>query len=413
MTNQLKQSEYPPEDVLVKSGLHRMLVLFHGPADWPAWQVLLALLIPLAAVVLAWTAISSQFGLGLLAAGLLALFFFADALLLRSLPRRGVSYGPWQSQLFALTIPRTTVALACSLIAVLLGPFWGFSALLGLQLLGSATLVYGTLVEPFRLGLTYLTVETDRLAAEDEPIRILHISDLHVERLTRREEQLLAMLKDVEVDIILITGDYLNLSYVRDHQAQDDVRHLLAQISAPYGVYATLGSPPVDQRNVIPPLFDDLPVLLLVNESRLVELDGGRRLVLLGLDCSHHLATDAMALDRLMSTSPNGMPSVLMYHAPDLMPEAAAHDIDLYLCGHTHGGQVRLPIIGAVLTSSQLGKRYEMGLYQEGRTHMYVSRGVGLEGLSAPRVRFLAPPEITLITVHGRRSASDRQADLN
>ena len=83
------------------------------------------------------------------------------------------------------------------------------------------------------------------------------------------------------------------------------------------------------------------------------------------------------------------------------MPEAAGHEIDLYLCGHTHGGQVRLPIIGAVLTSSQLGKRYEMGLYQGGRTHMYVSRGIGLEGLSAPRVRFLAPPEITLVTVQG------------
>jgi hypothetical protein len=85
------------------------------------------------------------------------------------------------------------------------------------------------------------------------------------------------------------------------------------------------------------------------------------------------------------------------------MPEAARHGIDLYLCGHTHGGQVRLPGFGAILTSSQLGKRYEMGLYREGQTSMYVSRGVGLEGLSAPRVRFLAPPEITLITLQGAK----------
>ena len=73
----------------------------------------------------------------------------------------------------------------------------------------------------------------------------------------------------------------------------------------------------------------------------------------------------------------------------------------LVLCGHTHGGQVRLPLFGAILTSSQLGKRYEMGLYREGNTQMYVSRGVGLEGLSAPRVRFLAPPEVTLVTLVG------------
>ncbi len=69
------------------------------------------------------------------------------------------------------------------------------------------------------------------------------------------------------------------------------------------------------------------------------------------------------------------------------------------LCGHTHGGQVRLPLIGPILTSSQLGRRYVMGLYEEGGTRLYNSRGVGLEGLSAPRVRFLAPPEMTLVEI--------------
>jgi predicted MPP superfamily phosphohydrolase len=81
------------------------------------------------------------------------------------------------------------------------------------------------------------------------------------------------------------------------------------------------------------------------------------------------------------------------------MPQAVAHGLNLYLCGHTHGGQVRLPIYGALLTSSQLGKRYEMGHYREDDTHLYVSRGLGLEGLSAPRVRFLCPPEMTLVTL--------------
>jgi hypothetical protein len=81
------------------------------------------------------------------------------------------------------------------------------------------------------------------------------------------------------------------------------------------------------------------------------------------------------------------------------MPQAVELGIDLYLCGHTHGGQVRLPVIGPLLTSSHLGREYVMGHYQVGQTHLYVSRGVGLEGLSAPRVRLLAPPEITLLTL--------------
>ena len=88
------------------------------------------------------------------------------------------------------------------------------------------------------------------------------------------------------------------------------------------------------------------------------------------------------------------------------MPQAVAHGIDLYLCGHTHGGQVRLPLIGPLLTSSKLGRRYVMGHYREGATHLYVSRGVGFEGLGAPRVRLLCPPEIALVEVSAERQGS-------
>ena len=100
--------------------------------------------------------------------------------------------------------------------------------------------------------------------------------------------------------------------------------------------------------------------------------------------------------------APPSVPDVLLYHSPELMPQAVQMGIDLYLCGHTHGGQVRMPIIGPLLTSSNLGRDYVMGHYEEEQTDLYVSTGVGLEGLSAPRVRLLAPPEITLVTLrHG------------
>ena len=76
--------------------------------------------------------------------------------------------------------------------------------------------------------------------------------------------------------------------------------------------------------------------------------------------------------------------TILLYHMPDLMPEAEAQGIDLYLAGHTHGGQWRLPGYGALITSSIFGKRYEMGHYTEGGTQLYVSRGLGMEGLFSP-----------------------------
>jgi predicted MPP superfamily phosphohydrolase len=81
------------------------------------------------------------------------------------------------------------------------------------------------------------------------------------------------------------------------------------------------------------------------------------------------------------------------------MPLVQQYPIDLYLCGHTHGGQIRLPFYGAILTSACTGKQYEMGPYLEQETLLYISRGIGLEGLSAPRMRLLCRPEIILFTL--------------
>jgi hypothetical protein len=188
-------------------------------------------------------------------------------------------------------------------------------------------------------------------------MKILHISDIHLERMTRREAMLLDLIDQANPDLILITGDYLNLSYVDDPLAQAQVKSLLSQITAPNGVYAVLGSPTVDDRELIPYLFNDLPIHLLRDEWEVVDMGDGQQLVLLGLQCSHDLPTDRQRLSRVAKFAPNLVPRILLYHAPDLMPEATQQGIDLYLCGHTHGGQVRLPLIGAVWTSSQYGKR--------------------------------------------------------
>jgi predicted MPP superfamily phosphohydrolase len=89
------------------------------------------------------------------------------------------------------------------------------------------------------------------------------------------------------------------------------------------------------------------------------------------------------------------------YHSPDLIEAASERGIDLYLAGHTHGGQIRLPLYGAIATSSIYYKEYEAGLFQLGRTYLYVSRGLGLEGASAPRARFLCRPEVAVHMLRG------------
>lgn len=100
----------------------------------------------------------------------------------------------------------------------------------------------------------------------------------------------------------------------------------------------------------------------------------------------------------LFAHFPKNQISIFLYHYPDLIPEVSeSRKIDLYLAGHTHGGQVRMPFYGALITFSKFDKKYESGLYKENETYLYVNRGIGMEGGNAPRIRFLARPEITVI----------------
>ncbi|HLE83608.1 MAG TPA: metallophosphoesterase [Thermoanaerobaculia bacterium] len=96
---------------------------------------------------------------------------------------------------------------------------------------------------------------------------------------------------------------------------------------------------------------------------------------------------------------PAGTPRIVLTHSPDAVEEAARRGIALVLAGHTHGGQVALPFYGAIITLSRLGKQLEYGLYRVDKTSLYVTRGVGMEGGLAPRVRFWAWPEIAVIDV--------------
>ena len=95
---------------------------------------------------------------------------------------------------------------------------------------------------------------------------------------------------------------------------------------------------------------------------------------------------------------------MFLYHYPDEIDAVLTHGIDFYCAGHTHGGQVSLPWYGALITLSRFDKQYESGRYRKGDTTLYVNRGIGMEGGDAPRVRFCARPEVTVLEVI---SASD------
>lgn len=403
----------PQEGILEDRWLHQLFLITHLPATWPAWKLAVGLLAAALIVGLVWWPLGGS--LAITAAAIYLLFALGDWLLLWWLPRSSRSFGPIGPQLYLKTIPRLGAAILVALVALVwrLAAFnplrepstfnfqlW-LGALIFLQFIGTVIYLWSTLHEPFALTTTHLSIQSPGLPDHSQPFRLLHLSDLHVERLTPREAKLLELIEQAQPDLIVITGDFLNLSYVDDSTARAEVRKVLAKLSAPYGVYATLGSPPVDRRQTTPSLFDGTAIRLLRDEVAVLQLADGRTLSLIGMDCDHDLAGDAQVFKELIKFVPANSAQVLLYHSPELMPLVQNYPVDLYLCGHTHGGQIRAPFYGAILTSSALGKRYEMGRYVEQNTTLYISRGIGLEGLSAPRMRLLCPPEIILFTLSG------------
>ena len=301
------------------------------------------------------------------------------------LPRSGRSFGPAKPAVMQLAIARCVFALIPF-------PLWLFVLI---QLIGTAAIIYGFWIEPFQLKTTHMTLKTPKLQ-KGTSLKILHLGDLHFERQTIRELELLEIVKEMKPDLILFSGDILNLSYLHDKEAWQGARAIFQQISAPLGVYLVTGSPAVDLEEIIPDLLTDLPIHLLDTEAVSIPV-GSDQITLVGLHCTHHPYEDGPVLEKLtQSVVDQDSFRILLYHTPDLAPVAARLGYDLQLSGHTHGGQVCLPFYGALFTGSLYGKQFESGLYLMEDMRLYITRGIGLEGAGAPRVRFLCPPEIIL-----------------
>ncbi len=332
-------------------------------------------------------------------------FFALDGLLLALLPRLGLSFGPVGPPLVALVLLRWLMAvlliipwrwrraLTISTLRTALAALWTFNALL------SACVFDALYIEPFRLTVTKVAVDGPAFLPE-RALRVIQLSDLHVERTTRRERDILAEVAALEPDIIILTGDYLNLSYLSDPVTLADTRDFLAQLHAPYGVYAVTDRYG-DPANAMRIIFDGQPITMLYDETVCLPFDGAD-LCLIGIQSHRNaLERDRGVLAALAAQTPPGAYKLLLYHTPDLAETVDENDIALYLAGHTHGGQIRLPLYGAVVTFSAYGKKYEMGRYTLGQTTLYVSRGLGMEGSVAPRARFLCLPEIVVVDIGG------------
>jgi predicted MPP superfamily phosphohydrolase len=276
-------------------------------------------------------------------------------------------------------------------------PFWWGVAF---ELLGTFLVVYGFYLEPFLLDVHHETLLTDKIPP-GTTLKIAHLGDLHIERLTRREKDILRQLEKASPDLILFSGDILNLSYVYDPTAQQDAVKFLNSLHAPLGVYGVTGSLPVDPPEVYRGMTEGTPLRWLDDQIETLK-SGETQIAITALTCSHHPDEDFEKLEKIgLPDLKSGTINVLLYHSPDIAPLVQQVGYDLQLSGHTHGGQVRLPFYGAIFAASLYHKTFEAGRYLLGKMTLYVTRGLGMEGGIAPRVRFLCRPELILWEIKG------------
>jgi len=314
--------------------------------------------------------------------GVLFTFFITDWLLIAFLPITRRSFGPVKPVVLMLAVLRT--------LFFFLPSGWNVAA----EFIGTLLLLYGFYFEPFCLDVHQETFQTGKIPAHLH-LRMVHLGDLHIERTTQREEAILQSLVELKPDLILFSGDLLNLSYLADSQAQADARAFLNALSAPLGVYGVSGSPAVDLPTLFPTLVADTPLRWLDNEAAHLNFNG-LPLCIYGVSCSHNPDVDNAALQKLLLASPLQAETfnILLHHSPDLAPNASRSGFDMQLSGHTHGGQIRLPFYGALVTGSLYKKAFEAGRYLVNGMTLYVSRGLGMEGAIAPRVRVHCRPEL-------------------
>ena len=282
--------------------------------------------------------------------------------------------------------------------------------------LGGLCVGWGRLVEPHLVRARRLEIATGKLPP-GRTLRLAFMSDLHVEGRSRRLGRAARIVAESAPEAILLGGDYANDERERTIEALSSFVGELARTAPVYAVIGNADEPRPSAYQAVAAAG----AKVLVNEP--VRLAGG--VTVWGLRWLDEGALSAAA-SRLDRTRLN----VCLTHAPGMIPGAARGGFDLYLAGHTHGGQVRLPVYGALVTLAVHGKRFERGRYDlaspprrsrstQGTTEgpgslpsvaepsrrgrrgggmtAYVTSGVGLEGGWTTRVRFMCPPEVVLI----------------
>lgn len=261
----------------------------------------------------------------------------------------------------------------------------------GLLLAGLVCLAaYVALIEPRMVKVSRHEIALEDLPWAFDGFTIVQLSDFHIGLWSRPAgvQRLVSRVNALDADLIVLTGDYVNKFRGNVEPAGRALRGLTARC----GVYAVLGNHDywVDAEGMTDALRES-GIDVLFDEKREISLEGAR-VWLVGVDDIWEGDPDYdKALDGVRPEDT----CIVLAHSPDAILALDGRPVDLVLSGHTHGGQVNLPIVGPLYAPTALGPKYAAGSFRFGKTQLYISRGLGFQ----TPIRFRCPPEIPVFTL--------------
>lgn len=256
----------------------------------------------------------------------------------------------------------------------------------------TAVAIWSRYVAPYRPRLEAIEIPVPAGHESLAGLRIGFLTDTHAGPFVSPIDlrRAVAMLRQEAPDLVLLGGDYISES----PRYADDAAVALGDLAtvAPLGCLAVLGNHDLStDRDRVTAALENHGIRVLRNQSALIETGRGP-LWIAGVDETILGQADVEAT---FAGIPDGSAVLALWHEPDYAAQAAAAGAFAQLSGHTHGGQIRLPGIGPLVLPPG-GKLYPAGTYVVNGLHLYTSRGLGVY---RPPVRFLCPPEVTIVTL--------------
>jgi len=265
-----------------------------------------------------------------------------------------------------------------------------------------AIAVDSTLIEPNRPRIVRRDIALRRWPARLEGFTIAQLSDFHYEPYFSEHplHAAIGLVNSLHADLIVLTGDFVTDPPFSDSEKADQkaasaaepCARLLRQMQAPHGLWAVLGNHDVaTDPNEVTSALHSQGIGVLANRSAPIEASGAR----FWLAGVNDVLSDSADLDATLQPVPGDEATILLAHEPDYADDVSHYPVDLQLSGHSHGGQVRVPLVGP-LYLPKMGRKYVWGPYRVGPLTLYTNPGLGTLGVP---VRWNCPPEITLLTL--------------